>query len=762
MAGNITLKISADVQQAINGIGNVNQKLDQLSQKTDILDNKFVKLSTGFNIVTDTVGKVFGAFRKVVEVASELTAAYSVQEQAEVKLQSTLKATQNACGMTATELLNIADSLSSVTTFSDQAILSVEQLLVSARTIGKDVIPEATEACLDMAAALGEDTVSSARRLAKVLADPKSNLDALKDANIQLTQSQKDQITSLQEQNRLYEAQQIVLEAVSSSYGGIAQALADTDTGKIDQLKNAWNDLKEALGEMMMNSLDGLVDYTLSLVQKIEGLVDEHNENTRLNNLAQSVSAGEQQVDYRTLSTEELNAIWLGSRYGSWYEEAKRQIPDFETNRAYYEYKGIEAGVLTEEDVRAAQAVQNEFNRREEERMKAIRLSAYQNLWAMQDVTRNDFGFNTNFIQPSISDQLNKPFGIDYDSIFMSAAEPYANQMRAQDAFSEYIKSNGSLSSTYQIEAINQRMLEGYRLIASGGLSDDQVKQITEINEALHEQKKAFSEAAEGSEDWKESFADGMSIASDIISQLTSINDSISDIFSSMADGAIDSLDEIQEKWDEYFTELDEKQERQRDSLNALLASGNISYQDYIDSMNALDEERSAAESEAEKEKEEQRKKADELNKAAFIANQANAIANATIAGAQSIMNVWADATTPVWAKGVMTGLVSATTAAQIAAISCQQYTPLAVGGIVQSPTRALIGEGGHPEMVLPLTDSNMERFGMNGDGSEGGIIQLTINIGTAYNGEQLAEDVFKGIERAQRTGALPKWRFTA
>ena len=77
---------------------------------------------------------------------------------------------------------------------------------------------------------------------------------------------------------------------------------------------------------------------------------------------------------------------------------------------------------------------------------------------------------------------------------------------------------------------------------------------------------------------------------------ILSIGDSFATIMQNMADAAEDKLSKIQEKWDEYFDELDEKQGRQADSLNAMLASGYISYEDYIDSMNALDDARAEAE----------------------------------------------------------------------------------------------------------------------------------------------------------------------
>lgn len=58
--------------------------------------------------------------------------------------------------------------------------------------------------------------------------------------------------------------------------------------------------------------------------------------------------------------------------------------------------------------------------------------------------------------------------------------------------------------------------------------------------------------------------------------------------------------------------------------------------------------------------------------------------------------------------------------------IRSNRYTPYATGGIVTQPTRALIGEAGYPEAVLPMTPDylstlagEMARYGNNGGGNQ-------------------------------------------
>lgn len=149
---------------------------------------------------------------------------------------------------------------------------------------------------------------------------------------------------------------------------------------------------------------------------------------------------------------------------------------------------------------------------------------------------------------------------------------------------------------------------------------------------------------------------------------------------------------------------------------------------------------------------EEKAKKIDGLKRKQFAADKANSIAALTISTAQGIMNATATYAGNIPMMSTMIGLISATSAVQLASILSQEYTGLASGGIVSQPTKALIGEGGEKEAVMPL--SKLDEF-VNRE--ERGTITIVVNI----NGKgDTAEDVYYAIERAQRTGLLPKWRY--
>lgn len=746
MANNITIKIASDVSDATKGINSINQRLEALQRASEGVRAKLAQFSTIAGGAVIAFNAVSSAIQGIANVVREMTAAYAAQEQAEIKLQSVLNATKNAVGMSVSELQALADAFQKVTTYTDQEILAVEQYLVATRKISREIMPEATKAVLDMAAATGDDAVGAAHDLAQALADPAGEIESLKEKGIQLTEAQADNIKKVQEQNGLYAAQKLLLKEVEGTYGGIAEALASTDTGKLTQLQNAWQDLKEGLGEMMMNSLQGLVDFTLSLVSGIEKMVNGQN---RFHSINTAIEAGT--TDWSGFSNDEI-----GKAYDLTYDYRQylANKPD-SVGMSDYEY-AIARG-FSPEEIAVYNAIINERNKRQQMSVWGALDSAYGTHDVRRPATEEEIVANQQAVWRAVQAKVEEELAASPETVSASAASIIGG-----DVIGDFISSNRGLSASAQLENINSQIWQASMLMANPSATEDQRQQLLEIITALNEEKMAIQqvneEAADGSSavsSWVEGWEKAKPIIDEVVSACSNFLTSVSDLFSTLADTAASKLDDLTQKWDDYFDELDEKQDRQAESLNALLSAGLISYEDYINGQQQLDEDYAAAEEQRMAEEEEQREKANSLAEAAFNAQKVNSVAQAVINIAEGVTKAIAQGGVAGIAMGA---LVSAAGAIQIGTIAAQQYTPMAAGGIVTSPTHALIGEGGSPEMVLPLTDDNVERY--IGGGVSGGAIYITVNIGTSYSGSQLAEDVFRGIERAQKEGALPNWRY--
>jgi len=179
------------------------------------------------------------------------------------QLETVIKSTGGAAGMTADELTKMADELSQVTRFSDDAIIGGENLLLTFTNIGKDVFPDATEAMLNMSTAMKQDLKSSALQLGKALNDPIDGVGALTRVGVQFTDEQKNVIESMVKMGDVAGAQKIILEELNKEFGGSAEAAGTTFAGQLDILRNRFDNIKEQVGTALIPVLSELMDKVM-------------------------------------------------------------------------------------------------------------------------------------------------------------------------------------------------------------------------------------------------------------------------------------------------------------------------------------------------------------------------------------------------------------------------------------------------------------------------------------------------------------------
>lgn len=184
--------------------------------------------------------------------------AFSESEQVMAQTNAVLKSTKNVAGVTAKQVSKIATSLQNVTKFSDETIQSGENLLLTFTKIGKDIFPEATEVMLDMSQALGQDVKASAVQLGKALQDPILGVTALRRVGVNFSTAQRDVIENLVKTGQSAEAQRLILKELQTEFGGSAKAAGETFAGKLEILKNQFDDIKESIGKVIVEALSPL------------------------------------------------------------------------------------------------------------------------------------------------------------------------------------------------------------------------------------------------------------------------------------------------------------------------------------------------------------------------------------------------------------------------------------------------------------------------------------------------------------------------
>ena len=194
--------------------------------------------------------------------------------QVQAQLGAVLKSTGGVAGVTKDQAMALANELQRMSTYSDEAILSAENMLLTFTNIGKDVFPDALKTVLDMSTALGQDLKSSSIQLGKALNNPVEGITALQRVGVNFTDKQKEMIEAMVEAGDVMGAQKFILQELATEFGGSAAAQAETFAGKMAQLKNRFGEIQEAVGNAFIPVLNTLMEKVAPIIEKIIAWVE--------------------------------------------------------------------------------------------------------------------------------------------------------------------------------------------------------------------------------------------------------------------------------------------------------------------------------------------------------------------------------------------------------------------------------------------------------------------------------------------------------
>lgn len=177
-----------------------------------------------------------------------------------VKLNASLKAQGIFTEQLSKEMQAYARELQKQTTFSDEAILSSQNLLTTFGIAGQKM-KEATAAATNLAAGLGIDLNTAAMLVGKAFTGQTETLGRYG--------------VKVDESIPASEKFAAVLEAINQRFGGAAQAEAESYAGRIENLKNRFDDVKESIGEALMPVLDSAlktIEFFIGGLEQLGGV----------------------------------------------------------------------------------------------------------------------------------------------------------------------------------------------------------------------------------------------------------------------------------------------------------------------------------------------------------------------------------------------------------------------------------------------------------------------------------------------------------
>ena len=244
-----------------------NSEIDKAVKKTEQSAGKIGKSLDSIVKGFAAMGAAVVILKKVVDVMKQLAASAREQEMAFRKIEGQVTATGMAAKRTAGQIIELANTLQSISNFSDAEILEgVMSQLLKFQKITGDTFDRAAASIVDMAAVTGS-LEGAAQAVGMALESPIEGITRLRRQGIIFSEEQKAQIQNFVETNRLAEAQGVILEKLQGTFGGMAEKMAEP----VIQLKNAWGDLQDELGYGIMNATN---DFATKLTPKINKATD--------------------------------------------------------------------------------------------------------------------------------------------------------------------------------------------------------------------------------------------------------------------------------------------------------------------------------------------------------------------------------------------------------------------------------------------------------------------------------------------------------
>lgn len=204
------------------------EKLDKLGEVAREVKEKIMELAA-------VLGVGIG-IEKIVEGTAEASITMAV-------LQARLNATGDAAGISAKQMRAWAEDMSASTTFSTESLIKMQATMLTFPKISGETFERVRKDAINMAQAMGEDASSAAFTLGRALEMPANSMRLLRQAGIDLTVAQQQQLKLWGETGNTAAAAELILGKLEGRFNTVAAAAGSTFGGALEQTKHAFEDL---------------------------------------------------------------------------------------------------------------------------------------------------------------------------------------------------------------------------------------------------------------------------------------------------------------------------------------------------------------------------------------------------------------------------------------------------------------------------------------------------------------------------------------
>lgn len=246
----IVVEGAPNAKQQLEALGKANEKVNKKATTYNRLAGKMRGTTSGLTRIMgrlrNTLLLVGFAFGGVLAAIRKTTNAYRKQVEAEAKLAAGLRNVSGATVEGTQKLIDYAAQLQKTTTFGDENIISGMAMLATFQ-LNEAAIAKLTPRLLDMAASQPgvQDLATTAIQLGKAFTGMPS---ALTRSGVVI-----DKVgLSIARAKGPTEEFNFLIEQLDDNFQGIAESLAQTTIGQLDQLENEISDINEKTGQLAL------------------------------------------------------------------------------------------------------------------------------------------------------------------------------------------------------------------------------------------------------------------------------------------------------------------------------------------------------------------------------------------------------------------------------------------------------------------------------------------------------------------------------
>lgn len=218
----------------------------------------------GLSSIAFGVGGLLGGFSFLKTSLSD----FNKFQESTTKLKSTIASTGGQAGISFSQFKADADKLSKTVIFPKSSIVEAESMLAMFTSIHGAMMSKTLPVAADLATKFGMDIPQAAKLLGRSLEN--LQLGRLQMQLGKMSDAQLLQIKNFKEAGKTALAQGIILDFVRGKVGGLSEAMAKTDSGKLQMAAKTLEEFKIHVGELVSKFLVSLIPAFNSVIASLK------------------------------------------------------------------------------------------------------------------------------------------------------------------------------------------------------------------------------------------------------------------------------------------------------------------------------------------------------------------------------------------------------------------------------------------------------------------------------------------------------------